>query len=339
MRLHKHVELFMRGYIAFDATGKQLVCGGLSGVGTASVGLIRLIPDHGIHCLAGLASPVRKVWFSRNNELIAGLTDNAHVGIWRIATRTLLNVIEVPIGDTADCAGGCFDPTSTRFVFSAGNEAISYDVVTGDTLQRWKLQFGLFDQLQWDGQGRLLLLRREDLEQPKRRIWRLYALESAPTPKLLLQQPVPNWILRDLALPFGAKYILAWSRSPNPEIHVYDTASGRDLWHETTEQIGDMRVYLDPIGETFGYSYSPLDGRLRIRRFTDFKEVKTIGSACSAIAPSGREFSTLSFNHASCLQSVYSPNGKLLAGGSENGTVYFVDTEQLRNSLSPFMPQ
>jgi WD40 repeat protein len=53
---------------------------------------------------------------------------------------------------------------------------------------------------------------------------------------------------------------------------------------------------------------------------------------------SGREFSTLPFNHASCLQSVYSPNGKLLAGGSENGTVYFVDTEQLRNSLSAFMP-
>ncbi len=154
-------------------TGKRLVCGGLSGVGTASVGLIKLNSDHGIHCLAGLASPVRKVWVSRNCELIAGLTDNRHVGIWRISTRTLLNVFEVHNDDTADCAGGCFDPTSTRFAFSAGNEAILYDVVTGDTLQRWKLQSGLFDQLQWDGQGRLLLLRREDLVQPK---WRILAV-------------------------------------------------------------------------------------------------------------------------------------------------------------------
>ena len=176
-----------------------------------------------------LASTVRKVWFSRNNELIAALTDDGHVGIWQVNARTLLHVIEVPTGASADSAGGCFDPTGTRFVASAGSEAILYDVATGNAPQRWKLHLGYFDQLRWDDQGRLLLLRREGLEQTKRRIWRLYALETAPKPKLLLQQSVPSWVLRDLAFPFGAKYIVAWSCGPNTEIHVHDTASGRDL--------------------------------------------------------------------------------------------------------------
>ncbi len=336
--------------LAFDATGKRLVCGGLRGIGSAALGLIELHPDHGIHCLAGLAATARKVWFSQNNDLIAALTDDWHVGIWRISTRTLLHVIEVPTGATADSAGGCFDPTSTRFVFSAGTEAILYDVTTGDTLQRWKLQLGYFDQLQWDGQGRLLLVRREDYEQPKLRIWRLYALETAVEPRLLLEQSAPNWILRDLAFPFGAKYIVAWSRGPNTEIHVYDTATGHDLWHETVDKMWELHVYLDPIGETFGYAFSPLHGRVRIRRFSDFKEVKTTASGCSALAPSGREYSTylpdksdleaaLPFNSGSTLQAAYSPNGKLLAGGDGNGTVYFVDTEKFRASLAPFLPK
>jgi serine/threonine protein kinase len=336
--------------LAFDATGRRLVCGGLRGVGAAAVGLIELFPDHGIHCLAGLASTVRRVWFSPDNEFIAALTDDGHVGIWRINTGSLLDVIEVPTGATADCASGCFDPTSTRFVFSAGTEAVLYDVATGDTLQRWELQFGLFDELRWDGQGRLLLLRGEHSEQSGRRIWRLYALQSAPTPRLLLEQTNANWILRDLAIPFGANYFIAWSRGPDVEIHLYDTASGRDLWHEKTEKVSEMRVYLDPIGETFGYTYSEFRGGLRIRRFSDLKEVKTTVSSCSAIAPFGREYSTylpdksdlqeaLPFDNGSCLEAAFSPNGRLIAGGNDNGTVYVADTQELRTSLAPFMPK
>jgi WD40 repeat protein len=156
-------------------------------------------------------------------------------------------------------------------------------------------------------------------------------------------------MLRDLAFSFDAKHFVAWSFTG--ELHVYDTASGRELWHEATgigQQIG---VYLDPIGETFGYNFTKLHPLVRIRRFSDFQEVKTTASGCSGIAPSGHEFSTwglepdnldlneaLLFDNGSCLQAIFSPNGKLLAGGSENGTVYFVETEQLRNSLFPFMP-
>ena len=111
-----------------------------------------------------------------------------------------------------------------------------------------------------------------------------------------------------------------------------------------------MWVYVDPVGETFGYSYSQHAAGVRIRRFSDFKEVKTTASGCSAIAPSGREYSTylpdksdlqeaLPFDNGSCLQAVYSPNGKWLAGGNGNGTVYVADTQQLRTSLSLFMPK
>lgn len=342
--------------LAFDGTGKRLVCGGLRGVGTAAVGLISLNPDHGIHGLAGLAAPVRKAWFSPNSELIAALTDDWHVGLWRISTRTLLAVIEVPTGATADCASGCFDPSSQRFAFSAGTETGLYEVATGKSVQRWKLRYGLFDQVQWDGQGRLLLLRGEPSEPAKRRIWRLYALEAAPTPRLLQEQTGGNWILRDLAIPFGAKYFMAWSGGPNgvaKQIHVYDTASGRDLWHETTARMSEMHVYLDPIGETFGYTYLALHNDVRVRRFSDFSEIRAVAPYCAGIAPHGREFATLAsllpdkwdlkealpFDHGSCLQAIYSPNGKWLAGGNGDGTVYVADTEQLRARLAPFVPK
>ncbi|MEJ0091443.1 MAG: serine/threonine-protein kinase [Limisphaerales bacterium] len=336
--------------LAFDATGKWFICGGLRGYGTAAIGLIELSSDHGIHCLAGLASPVRKVWFSPNSELIAALTDDGHVGIWRITNQALLNVIEVPINDTADSAGGCFDPTSTRFVFSAGHQAILYDAKSGNTLQKWNLQPGFFDQPQWDDHGNLLLVRREDIEQSKKRIWRLYALEGAQTLRLLHQQTDTAWMLRNLAFPFGAKYFVAWSFTG--ELYVYDKASGRELWHEATGIGPQIGVFLDPTGETFGYNFTQLHPYVRIRRFSDFKEVKTTASGCSGLAPSGSEFSTwgprpdnldwkeaLPFNSGTCLQAVFSPNGKLLAAGNENGTVYFVETEQLGNSLSAFMPK
>jgi serine/threonine protein kinase/WD40 repeat protein len=342
--------------LAFDPTGRWLVCGGLRGAGTASVGLISLNPDHGIYGLAGLAWPVRNAWFSPNSELLAALTDDWHIGIWRIKTRTLLEVIEVPTGATADCASGCFDPTSKRFVFSAGTEAVLYEVATGDTVQRWKLPYGLFDQLQWDSQGRLLLLRGEHSQQMKRRIWRLYALEAAPTPRLLHEQTAADWIPRNLAIPLGAKYFMAWSGGPlgvAREIHVYDTASGRDLWHQTTERRSEMHVYLDPSGETFGYSYLEGNENVRVMRFSDFTEVRTTASYCAGLAPSGREFATtawllpdksdlkeaLPFDHDSCLQAVFSPNGRWLAGGRDNGTVYVADTQQLRTKLAPFMPE
>ncbi len=318
--------------------------------GTAAIGLIELSSDHGIHCLAGLASPVRKVWFSPNSELIAALTDDGHVGTWRITNQALLNVIEVPINDTADSAGGCFDPTSTRFVFSAGHQAILYDAKSGNTLQKWNLQPGFFDQPQWDDHGNLLLVRREDIEQSKKRIWRLYALEGAQTLRLLHQQTDTAWMLRNLAFPFGAKYFVDWSFTG--ELYVYDKASGRELWHEATGIGPQIGVFLDPTGETFGYNFTQLHPYVRIRRFSDFKEVKTTASGCSGLAPSGSEFSTwgprpdnldwkeaLPFNSGTCLQAVFSPNGKLLAAGNENGTVYFVETEQLGNSLSAFMPK
>jgi len=164
----------------------------------------------------------------------------------------------------------------------------------------------------------------------------------------LHEQTDRNWKLRDLAFPFGAKYFVAWSFTG--ELHVYDTASGHELWHEATGVGGQIGVFLDPIGETFGYNFSQIHPYVRIRRFSDFKEVKTTSTGCSAIGPYGREFSTWEldrsqlkeaflFDNSSSLQAVFSPSGKLLAGGNQNGTVYFVETEQLRNSLLPLMPR
>jgi WD40 repeat protein len=344
--------------LTFDRTGRRLLYGGLAEEGTAGVKLLELEPHRGIQGLPGLASPVRKVWFSRDSELVAALSDDWHVGVWGLNPRRLVFIFETPVGTFADNAAGCFDALGTHFAFSAGQQALLYDLATGHVVQRWSLQGGLCDELRWDVKGRLLLLRRERARERGRGIWRLYALSNSQSPELLHEQTETNWVVRDVALPEGARRFLVWSGGPKGAVrsmHVYDTETGRELWTAATERIeGDLRVCIEPRGEVFGYTASNSNSHLRLIRFSDFSELGTTAEDCDAIAPSGRGFARngwffpdtsgkshgipLLVDRGGASLPAFSPNGALLAWGTSEGDVFVVDTQELQRRLSSLLP-
>ncbi len=344
--------------LAFDTTGRWLVCGGFAEGGESRVGLWRLEPDRGIMALRGLeGSGVRKVWFSRDSERVAALSDDWHLAVWNVGTGAMLFTFETPVGVFADNAGGCFDATGNRFAFATGREARLYDLRTGIVLKKWTLAAGLSDQLQYDATGHLLLLRRERASARRPSIWRLYELGAAQRPVLVHEQPRgADWRADVTALPFGARRFIvcdgdATGRSRRL-IHAYDTASGRELWRARTP-INERyaNVCLDPTGKWFGYdAYTGSATPVRLMRWSDFTEVGR-ASAAQAISPSGRQVATLNLLFPDITRPDYaiptttrwgalngvrtfSPDGKLLAWGTEEGAVLVARIEALRRRLA-----
>ena len=342
-------------FVVFDAEGGRFICGGEPGAGRGLVVLWKLEPHRGIHVLRGLASAARKVWFSPNSQRLAALSDNWHLAVWEIDSGRLVFLFDSPIGVTADNAAGCFDASGDRFAFATGREARLYDLGTGAVLQRWSLADGMADQLQSDDRGRLLLLRRERASKPRRWIWRLLELAESAHPILLHEQTETNWSALDMAFPAGGNRFLVWNGWPAETrqiIRAIDATSGREVWKAATGQpSGDLRICLDPSGRSFGYWTYELS-HMRLMRLSDFEEIGTTKDRCQAIGPSGERYfvrdewllldrpdlkdriplgtdwRALSF------VSAFSPNGKLLAQGTEEGVVLVVDIQATRHQLS-----
>ena len=171
----------------------------------AAVALWQLDPPRGVRVLRGLAAPIHQVWFSSDTWCVAALSDDWQVAIWDVARGRLRFLLAVPPGESADMAGGCFDSRAEKFAFASWHEACLYDMATGKTLRRWPLRDGLWDQLQFDEIGRLLLLRRERLGEDHVRRWRLYQLGDSETPTPLHEQSDRSWRTYGLAFAPGGR--------------------------------------------------------------------------------------------------------------------------------------
>ena len=151
-------------------------------------------------------------------------------------------------------AGGCFDSRAEKFAFASWHEACLYDMATGKTLRRWPLRDGLWDQLQFDEIGRLLLLRRERLGEDHVRRWRLYQLGDSETPTPLHEQRNRSWRTYGLAFAPGGRRFLAWGNlrnQTNGVLRAYD-AEGREVWRASSpgEESG-ITVRVEPSGRRF----------------------------------------------------------------------------------------
>jgi len=346
--------------LAFDYEGRRLVCGSDPGDATATVGLWEWEPHHGVQVLRGLASPVRKLWFSADSTRVAALSDDWHLAVWELASGRLFFLFETPVGlSYTDSAGACFDASGNRLAFASGHEACLYDLATGNVVQAWHLATGWSDQLQFDARGRLLLLRREHAGETRAWLWRLYELGASGSPVLLHQQKEINGSVLGLAFVPGGEQFLAWddgSWGATQAIRVLDVASGNERWRdELAGPAGDLRVCFDPGGRWFGYT-AYHDARLRLMRFSGFQEIGTTAEDYDAISPSGQEFAVDAANQrwlhsdragpqhgrlplatdwtALSWVSAFSPNGKLVAKGTEEGAVLVADIRAVRERLS-----
>ncbi len=340
--------------LALDGGGRRLVCGGEPGAGYATVALWELEPTRGLRVLRGLASSARKVLFSANGARLAALSDDWRLGVWEVGSGRLLFLFETPIGSSsADSAGACFDASGEQLAFAAGREACLFDLKTGDILQRWRLAEGASDQLAFDARGCWLLLRRERPPGHRKGVWRLHELGASESPVLLHEQTETNWSPVNLVFAPGAGRFLVWHAGGQGgpiTIRAYDVASGRELWKAATQGTNpDLRVCADPSGRWFAYT-AYASTRLRLMRFSDFREIGTAAERCEAISPSGQQF----VNHDQLMAvlkgteriplvtdwtalswvSAFSPDGTRLAWGTEEGAVLVADIQEVRRRLS-----
>jgi WD40 repeat protein len=343
--------------LAFDRMGHRLLTGGFAPDERKITVLWELERHRGIHALRGMASPVRKVWFSPNSKRVAALSDDWHLGIWDLDLNRLLFIFETPAGVFADTAAGCFGPDSAQFAFAAGHEARLYDLVKGDVPRQWSLNEGVSDQFEFDSNARLLLLRRE--QSPDRRIWiwRLQELGAASRPVLMHEQVDRTWSAEGVALSPRAERFMILSGGPKGEariLHAYDVKSGRELWKTATEMNEDtFHLPFDPTGSKFGFQIAIPSGgyHLRIFRSADFAELGTTPRDCEAIAPYDKGYEgNVSFfpgitgeKRAIPLTtewrtlgwvSAFSPSGNLLVWGTEDGIVLVADLQEVQQRLS-----
>jgi WD40 repeat protein len=343
--------------LAFDSTGHQLLTGGLAPDERKYTVLWELERHRGIHALRGMASPIRKVWFSANSKRVAALSDDWHLGVWDLELSRLLFIFETPVGHFADSAAGCFNPQSNQFAFASGREARLYDLANGRVLQRWSLNQGVSNQLQFDPAGDLFLLRREPVPDGRIWVWRLQNLGTSPTPELLHEQVDRIWSAEGVALSPRAEQFMILSGGPKGEariLHTYDLKSGRELWKTATEMNEDtFHLPFDPTGSKFGFQATIPSGgyHLRLFRSSDFAELGTTPRNCEAIAPYGMGYEgnasffpgltgeknaiplTTQWTWLGWL-SAFSPNGKSLVWGTEDGIVLVADLQEVQQRLS-----
>ncbi len=339
--------------LAFNAEGNRLVHGCEPSPLNIAVGLWELDPPRGIQVLRGLAAPIHQIWFSSDTQWVAALSDDWQVAIWDVNRGRLRSLMEVPPGIVADMAGGCFDSSAEKFAFATWHEACLWDIATGRILKRWPLPDGFWEQLQFDETGRLLLLRRERTGKGLPAYWRLYQLDSE-IPTVLCEQTNRSWETHGLAMVPGGKRFLVWDAAGNPTnavISAYDTR-GTELWKGISPRAGGGAIVrLDPSGHQFAYLDSRTPDRFTRVDFEGFKEISTLPSVCATFIPTGQgldnrgwvyldHFKTnnmlpmvttdWSRNYMYC----FSPDGKFIAQGTQEGVLIISDIAEVRRRLS-----
>jgi WD40 repeat protein len=340
-------------FVAFDRQGTHLAFGSEIELWKPVVSLWQLEVGRGIYPLYGLKAAARRVWFSPNGRRLAALSDDWQLGIWSIESYRLFRLLEAPVGILADNAGGAFDSTGDRFAFASGYEACLFDLGRSTVVQKWSLARGFADQMQYDPQGRLLLLRRETNAVGSGWSWRLFQLTESQEPLLLHEQGDTNWSALGLTFLAGGRRFLAWNGRPGESqqvIHAIDVASGRELWRATNCPANiAMQVVLDPAQERFGYLTANPKGSTILSAST-FQPIGRVDRNSQGVDVSGDQFLLnqwlvsgrpgvqkipLMTDWAQLgFVSAFSPDGKHLACGTEEGVVVVADLPEVRHRMA-----
>lgn len=117
----------------------------------------------GIAELRGLSSGVTVLAFSPQADRLAAVSHGWEIGVWELRPPKLLYVFDAPQGVTSDNCGLAFSPDGRRLAWVAGEQAVLWDLTTGDQANSWALPGGITDTLAYPSKGALYLLRTETL--------------------------------------------------------------------------------------------------------------------------------------------------------------------------------
>jgi len=226
--------------IAFSPDGQRVAVSTIPMFGfIGEVHIWNLENGRGIRTLRGLVAQVSKIDFAADSRRMAALAHDWQVAVWDLSTERLLHVFDVPKGLVSDNAALAFSPDGTRFAFSAGREARSWDVSSGKELNRWQLNDALGDVLAFAGPDKLLSFRVETQDgklgpfsnappQKHPRVCRLRELPDKAPARLLKEIHDFNWHVYPIAAsPDGSCFVVEGYGGPNGErrsIRVYDAA-------------------------------------------------------------------------------------------------------------------
>jgi serine/threonine protein kinase/WD40 repeat protein len=160
--LECRVDAEFSAALAFSGDGRRLALASRGGRGTTgSVQVSNLDEGRGLMTLRGSGNRIVKVVVSPDSRLVAALGIDWTLAIWDASTGRLLHVLDVPRGLSADNAGLAFSGDGRMFAFSAGREAVLWDLDAHRELTSWSLPRGMNDALAFHGTDQLLSLRTE----------------------------------------------------------------------------------------------------------------------------------------------------------------------------------
>ncbi|HXJ56243.1 MAG TPA: WD40 repeat domain-containing serine/threonine-protein kinase [Verrucomicrobiae bacterium] len=348
--------------LAIDDNSSRLLWGTIETGGSPGVVLWNLVPHRGIQLLRGLSSGIRKLWFSANPQqnLIAALSDSWQVAVWELPSGRLRYVFEVPAGMYADNAGGAFDSSGGRFALATWHEARLYDLVTGRVMNRWALNDGLSDQMQFNASNQLLLVRREQGPSSppgSRNWWRLYHLDTDGSVKALREQTNTHFRTIETLFRSGGEQFVVWDAGKmgtRRTITAYNVAGGNPVWNKETDELKLTQpvVHLDLTGQWLLYTADNTPFR-RLIHLPEWMEVAVVPHQCAAINPSGDQVAVperdglrvrnrqgeskgvlLSADPEGLGGPTFSPDGRLVVWGTVQGMVFVADVAEVTKQLA-----
>jgi WD40 repeat protein len=329
--------------LAFSADGKRLAVGRVNSDSEALVSVIELEPGRGVAELHGLSAQTGRVEFSHDGQRLAALAQNWEVGIWNLASNRLERVFEVPKGLLADNAAMAFNRDDSQFAFATFTDACLWDVESGRLLESWHFPQGLVQHLCFDSAGRLLLFQWDWPPEKEKRMCRVRELFPTRVWKQLAECPGFGGQIYDAVLSRKGEFVAVVGVGTNgmDVVKVFDPINGHELCTLPDTSHGNDWLVTDPQTSRVGYSLGKGKGTgiFRMPGGEFWRNYPLEG--VRALSPNGRWLTvlagerglvvvrtddptrrvTLGFDHTLAFQSCFSPNGKLLAWGSAEGTV------------------
>jgi WD40 repeat protein len=324
----------------------------------AAVEVWNLETGRGTLTLTGLAGPIAKTAFSTDGRYVAALSQQWQLGVWDLSVGRLMHVLDGPRGNFVDNAALAFDPAAVRLACAGGTEAILWDLATGRRLNHWQLPSGLQDALAFEAAGRQLWSVRCETEtgvppyseydfRQHRRIYPVRNLLGPEPTKALTAIPSADDHIKGIVMTPDARAVVlnTWRKLDGGEQHTvraFSLPSGTDLWRQPVVS-GDLRM--DPLGKLLAFAIdrgdlviAALDSGATIRRQTGI-----LGPAGTwFLQPDNRLgvgnaiVAGLDIDQQIAMGSQFSPCGRYLATGRQDGTVIVYELEAFRKHLAEF---
>jgi WD40 repeat protein len=335
--------------LAFSPDGSKLAFGTVASFSPGISGVIDLEPSRGVMALRGLSSQSAKVEFSHDGQRLAALSHNWEVGIWNLASNRLEWLLQAPKGLFADNAALAFSRDDSQLAFATLTDARLWDLKTGGLSNSWRLPRGLVQQLCFDPAGRLLHFQMDLRKEKQEAVCKVRDLSRTDYEKPLAVLPDFSRDVFDAVLSPDCLVVAGQGTNGTDIVRAFDPVSGRDLFPLPVK--GQMGHWLarDPEGSRVGCWLEAIKATV----FFDLRSRKLWcqwpGKPIFAVAPDGTRLAaqapnergmlvlgadnptwrlTLGIDHKAAMWPRFSPNGRLIAWGTSDGTVLVGDMEE-----------